>query len=181
MVLAPAPASAPRSSVLPISSLVHKHAKEPTRVFCAQCSYGAAFPSDIRKHVRAVHTKERPFVCPYADCFKAFADKSNFRTHVRSAHTEGYKLDCPFPGCPKSFKHPASLRNHKLTHENRQFACSICLKTYANPPNVIRHLHRTHPGQGGAAVVQGVQCAPATASLETLAWQAAAILAQQQQ
>jgi hypothetical protein len=182
--MAPAPsAPRPRSSVLPISSLVHKEAskrskRRSTRVFCGHCSYSASFPCDVKKHIRAVHTGERPFVC--AHCGKGFADKSNLNAHEAS-HTTVFV--CPHPGCGKTYSHRASVRAHTLTHDNRMFGCSICLKTYANPPNVIRHLHRAHPGQGGVAVQCASACSPEakTASLEMLALQAAAILAQQLQ
>ena len=61
------------------------------RYKCDYCSYRAHSGTDVQKHTRAKHTKERPYSC--AKCGRRFADRSNRNQHERNIH---------------NFRHPAA-------------------------------------------------------------------------
>ncbi|OAQ28418.1 hypothetical protein K457DRAFT_57646, partial [Linnemannia elongata AG-77] len=37
----------------------------------------------LKRHVRSVHTLEKPFGCPYENCPKRFSRSDNLNQHVR--------------------------------------------------------------------------------------------------
>lgn len=52
------------------------------RYRCTECLQGFSRPSSLKIHTYS-HTGERPFVCDYAGCGKAFNVRSNMRRHQR--------------------------------------------------------------------------------------------------
>lgn len=139
---------------------------------CSECSYVAPCTADLTKHVRAVHTKERPFACTH--CGKTFADKSNCTAHIR-AHDGTDSFMCRVPGCGKAYPHRASWKAHEAKHFGTLFSCSLCKKTFANGPNVSRHVRNKHRGEDAKVVVHGPGAGHG--SLAALAVQAAQVLA----
>ena len=51
---------------------------------CTFCDYKSVESSVIKKHIRAVHEKERPYVCPI--CNKCFGQTSHLKTHISGVH-----------------------------------------------------------------------------------------------
>ncbi|EJD01527.1 uncharacterized protein FOMMEDRAFT_21907 [Fomitiporia mediterranea MF3/22] len=110
-------------------------------IACPEC--GREFQrnrkADLQRHMR-IHTNEKPFVCPYPDCGKAFRqssalknhsnyhqrdtsftcdqcnmnffDKPTFNRHVREKHELEYVFACSIVGCGKHFKRKPVFKQH---------------------------------------------------------------------
>ena len=57
---------------------------------------------------------ERPYVCPFEGCNKAYSNSSDRFKHVRT-HQVDKPYCCKMPGCNKRYTDPSSLRKHIKT------------------------------------------------------------------
>lgn len=58
---------------------------------------------------------EKPYICPFEGCKKAYSNSSDRFKHVRT-HQEEKPYICKMPGCNKRYTDPSSLRKHVRTH-----------------------------------------------------------------
>ena len=58
---------------------------------------------------------ERPYLCPFEGCNKAYSNSSDRFKHVRT-HQEQKPYSCRMPSCDKRYTDPSSLRKHIKTH-----------------------------------------------------------------
>ena len=86
-----------------------------------QKQFASAF--SLKRHVAAIHDRDRPFVCTYPGCEKTYVSASNLNTHMR-VHTNDRPFQCPYEGCHKSFTAASTLSTHVLTHTGMYAACS---------------------------------------------------------
>ncbi|KAF9141936.1 hypothetical protein BGX30_003745 [Mortierella sp. GBA39] len=66
-----------------------------TRVFTCMidaCSRQFKRSEHLKRHVRSVHTQEKPFRCPYENCPKRFSRSDNLNQHVRIHRSEKEKI-----------------------------------------------------------------------------------------
>ncbi|KAI5184560.1 hypothetical protein NEHOM01_0235 [Nematocida homosporus] len=61
----------------------------------------------------------RPFICTYANCFKAFKRFEHLKRHYR-IHTGERPFRCPVYGCNKMFSRSDNLMQHSKIHANRK-------------------------------------------------------------
>ncbi|KAF2362406.1 Zinc finger C2H2-type [Trinorchestia longiramus] len=58
---------------------------------CHLCNYESKIKGGLQRHVKRVHTKERPFTCPVCD-FRS-VDKPSMAKHVMSKHKQDFQID----------------------------------------------------------------------------------------
>ncbi|KAI5119588.1 hypothetical protein M0805_005760 [Coniferiporia weirii] len=125
--------------------------KTRAMISCEEC--GREFQrnrkADLQRHMR-IHTNEKPFICPYPKCGKAFRqssalknhsnfhqrdnsftceqckmnffDKPTFNRHVREKHELEHVYACTVSGCGKSFKRKPVFKNHM--QDRHSISCS---------------------------------------------------------
>ena len=58
---------------------------------------------------------EKPYICPFVGCNKAYSNSSDRFKHVRT-HQVDKPYYCKMPGCSKRYTDPSSLRKHMKIH-----------------------------------------------------------------
>ena len=83
---------------------------------CDQCDKTFTRLSNLRRHVKDVHTDNKPFQC--GQCNKTFARRSHLSEHERTHSTEPKpdQFECGY--CSKTFARVDHLRRHKLRVHN---------------------------------------------------------------
>ncbi|KAF2460937.1 hypothetical protein BDY21DRAFT_135734 [Lineolata rhizophorae] len=64
---------------------------------CELCDYTCTTQTSLQNHIRAVHTKEKPYKCNFPGCDFRCSDSSNLSKHAKTHNKRVFK--CPHPGC----------------------------------------------------------------------------------
>ena len=67
-----------------------------------KCEKSFKTSSQLKSHMTS-HGNERPYVCDFEHCGKAFEQKNDYWKHRIMVHTKELKLVCPVDGCGKVF------------------------------------------------------------------------------
>lgn len=135
---------------------------------CTECGKTFYLKSNLDKHMRFVHTQERPFSCSICDlkfkwkfslsqhmmlhtgekpyscsvCQKGFRYMVSLKTHML-IHTGAKPFACTI--CGARFRQKGSLTSHAAVHtEGRPFSCTMCPKSYKDIPHLNDHMKATH-------------------------------------
>jgi len=130
----------------------------------ANCNLAFAWPSDLERHIRTVHTKDRSWRCPVENCDRSidgFVRKDKLDDHINKAHEN---VRCPIDHCgalilaTKTDEHLQLLHSGKNTQSRRVgsqlgngdeiWECGLpgceTTKSYFNYSSAQRHLETDH-------------------------------------
>lgn len=111
---------------------------------CSICSKSFKRLPDLRRHIRVVHNKNRPFQC--RDCLKQFGEKSNMMKHRYSLHGILRQFRCNF--CDLVFD-DRSMCNLHVTNVHKEarpkFYCEECGVPFNEKADLLLHYGQFHP------------------------------------
>ncbi|CAH2037284.1 unnamed protein product, partial [Iphiclides podalirius] len=121
----------------------------------------------IAQHMRHIHKRTVPHKCP--TCGKEFPIIARLKSHML-VHTNTFNFYCdlcpykckhkyylvmhmrthtgekPYKcqHCPATFVNPSNLNKHKLTHQEKQYKCMLCEKSFRTNAALRGHHDATH-------------------------------------
>nr|NP_001071854.1 zinc finger protein [Ciona intestinalis]BAE06766.1 zinc finger protein [Ciona intestinalis] len=101
---------------------------------CEVCGVTFRLAEYMRRHVSAVHVKEKPFKC--TECERHFNRPEQLKLH-QITHSKERRYKCDL--CGKTFRQPAGLWKHKRKHNGGYFVCEIC--GYSCRSNSVLSMH----------------------------------------
>ena len=114
----------------------------------AGCLFKSGRKGEIKRHVRGIHTKEKPFACSVAGCSYRSAYQSHLVRHRRSAHVGGH-VACSHDGCLfrtlrlKYLKRHVESVHQKIVH----YSCHVCSIGFYHRGSMQAH-QQSHAAQG---------------------------------
>ncbi|KAL7055561.1 hypothetical protein AAHC03_023061 [Spirometra sp. Aus1] len=103
----------------------HKVAHADAKHICPTCGRAFVREDKLRRHIRSIHSDERPFVCEV--CSKAFARKDKLQEHARHHNRD---ITFPCPACNEVFLMRSLLNRHlRLTHQMKSADSQNSTKT----------------------------------------------------
>ncbi|XP_023711955.2 zinc finger protein 358 [Cryptotermes secundus] len=127
---------------------------------CDICFKSYADSKCLKKHIQAVHSKLRPYVCQV--CGHASARKAMLQMHLRQ-HTGEKPYGCTL--CEYRTGDHNSLRRHTMRHTGqRPYRCPHCDYSAIQSSSYKNHLRSKHPGMQG--LFSCTQCSFRTISQE---------------
>lgn len=123
------------------------HMKAHVNYFkCTLCDMSCGSQSQLAKHIRYRHIKERPFQCKICP-FKAVT-KRDLDIHTNK-HDKDFIIKCPVLECEYTCRSISCLRKHdEQEHGERKiYKCHICDKTFNYGKRLSKHLISQHEYQ----------------------------------
>lgn len=111
---------------------------------CSVCKKSFKRLPDMRRHVRVVHHKNKPFKC--RECFKQFGEKSNMMKHLSFVHGVHRQFRCNMCNLCFSERSDCDLHitdMHKGTRP--KFYCEECGLPSHQKADLLMHYERMHP------------------------------------
>lgn len=132
----------------PRSEIVVVGGKRKAKCLWEGCgSICKASPMDFASHWRS-HTGEKPFLCEYPGCGKAYVQKSGLDGHKR-VHTGERPYKCDWPGCDFACSDGSAFGRHRHLHTGQKnYVCDYagCGMAFAASGNLHSH-KRKHTGE----------------------------------
>ncbi|TRY70134.1 hypothetical protein TCAL_07352 [Tigriopus californicus] len=113
----PPPGSEGSPTGTPKNKIDPHWASLPVTDQCAYCSYITDRKDRMRRHIRTVHYKDKPFQCAF--CPHTFGRKDKMKRHEMTVHHAHKPIQCP--QCNMTF----ARKDKMLTHMNRSHAVTL--------------------------------------------------------
>ena len=115
---------------------------KPEALQCEYCEYSSTVRQYLERHVKAVHLRERNFVC--SECGFAFSEKKSLQGHIDRNTITGSDGEARLQ-CSKYKKLPSSASEHIAKNkESNEFHCLQCSYHSKCPSDTKRHVERMH-------------------------------------
>ncbi|XP_054155090.1 zinc finger protein 510-like [Oppia nitens] len=119
---------------------------------CNECQFVTGRRTDMKGHVRAVHYKQRPFLCN--DCNKGFTFKRILDSHRANIHGIGIgnkdrpaRFKCQYPNCTYETHYKSQFESHGQRHrKERNHRCDECEAAFCAASDLKVHKRRVHDG-----------------------------------
>ncbi len=142
-------------------SNLQRHFRGPNRPLkeysCDTCQFFNPSPCALKAHVRMMHARSQPYVCP--DCGFFFNQLDTFLAHVKTVcfyHYKTIRFKCP--ECSELKPSVKLFTEHlQQRHVREVFKCSMCVMSSYTLRVVQNHMEKEHPGQPGQ-VLEGYRC-----------------------
>ena len=106
---------------------------------CEECAYSTKYKTHMQRHIKAIHTNDRPYKCDICDA--AFVQKPHLVVHKR-VHTGEKPFKCDL--CDAAFTTKCGLDMHTRTHTGeRPYRCTECNATFVQSGHLTKH-KKTH-------------------------------------
>lgn len=126
------------------------------RFLCDECPLSYARNSDLLKHLRTVHNRQKPFSCDL--CSVKFGQKHHLRRHQRNVHDKERNFKCQ--SCQACFARKEQLKSHiRTVHEAKtrndgegggeitgdmKFVCFLCDSRFIDKDGLKDHFDKIH-------------------------------------
>ncbi len=107
----------------------------------------AQYQFTLKQH-KPTHTGEKPYICEFEDCGRAFSRNDRLNIHKRT-HTGEKPYSCTWQDCGKSFTRNDHLSAHKRSHTGEKpYICEFedCGRAFSEKSNLKVH-KRSHTGE----------------------------------
>jgi len=134
--------------------IIHEEKLDPLE--CAHCPLQVRTQPELDKHLRNIHSEEKPFVCNM--CGHRFNKKSNMVKHVKMVHEKLRPWTCE--ECNKSFSDRRDLIAHEdSVHKGlKPFDCPYCDYKCARKKNMYVHIKNIHGEKGSRTSKPSYEC-----------------------
>ena len=133
------------SSALSNHKKSHDVDSKSQRFLCDICKRVFNHPSNLRRHIKHVHTDDyasRKYACD--KCGKKFKEASILKTHME-LHNAVRTFPCKL--CPKSYAKNSQLITHMRGHTgDKPYTCNLCGKAFKTLGNLKSHKLNRHVG-----------------------------------
>ena len=93
----------------------------------------------LQRHVRAIHTLEKPFDC--RECDKSFSRSDHLLKHVRTSHEDYQSFKCRYKDC----KYETIFENKMIAHEDKhKIPCKECELKFCSQTEMNCHFSNCH-------------------------------------
>ena len=118
----------------------YDHRNEDKKFYCTHCGYSSTHTYVLKRHIKTVHSDERPFSCN--SCESTFKTRDMLLLHTK-IHTGEKPHQCKY--CEKTFTQSKHLKNHVAIHEkNYRFECKVCERKFIQNGNYKLHMRKHH-------------------------------------
>lgn len=117
--------------------LIHPEIKSVLK--CEYCEYTTVYHGSLRVH-RAVHTGKKNHKCDI--CQRSFTQKTRLTDH-RAIHFDERPFACD--RCGATFKSKRYLGMHQRVHQEHDYECPVCKRTFSSNQLMTSHAKKNHP------------------------------------
>ncbi|KAK2195933.1 bifunctional Zinc finger C2H2-type/Zinc finger C2H2 superfamily [Babesia duncani] len=105
---------------------------------CDSCHVAFTDSSNLRRHQRTCHYKEKPHECK--NCGKIFGRSDHLKRHLKRHDRVVEQYHCGYMGCKRVFKNAKRLETHRTNHIQKQEEPVLVIKGHT-----VRKLNGANP------------------------------------
>lgn len=113
---------------------------------CSVCDMTFKKREYLAEHV-TIHTGEKPYKCPYAQCKERFRTRYQKSKHISRMHSNGKSTIGEVDGYGKIFSFDGNLKLHSDKEHGTpktNYSCYICSEVFDVKMNLVKHIEEEH-------------------------------------